>query len=249
MTRNQIEYAKLREQQRTNQAQEALTSLRDQRSYEVSTRSLDESARHNQALEMLEFGRMSETGRHNRETERAQSVQLQETARHNRETETLGTSQLAEQQRSNMVREVETQRSNIAREAETARSNMAREAETYRSNLVREVTDAGRLAELVRSDLATEAERKRSAQAQEQLRAAQLAEQIRHNMIMETKDFKPSISVTTPAVEVPVSVDPTIIQQSPDVNISLQPSHTPGLTDGSDGWNPHFGDFFDIFPY
>lgn len=249
MTRNQIEYAKLREQVRANQAQEALTSLRDQRTYDVSTRSLDESSRHNRALEMLEFGRMSEVGRHNRATEQAQSVQLQETARHNRETETLGSAQLVEQQRSNVARELETSRSNLAREAETARSNQARESETHRANLVREVTDAGRLAEQVRSDLAGEAERKRSAQAQEQLRAAQLAEQIRHNMIMETKDFKPSISVTTPAVEVPVSVDPTIIQQSPDVNISLQPNQTPGLTDGSDGWNPHFGDFFDIFPY
>lgn len=106
MTRNQIEYQKHLEQQRSNRAQEALTG-----------RSIDEQVRSNQARE-------SENYRSNlaRETENTRSNQAREreTFRHDVNTEILTAGLNAETARSNLARELENARANQAREELTA---------------------------------------------------------------------------------------------------------------------------------
>lgn len=93
MTKNQIEYAKLKEMQRSNKASEELTHFRDLSSAYVNFGNLNENIRHNQAVEsqaMLDLGiksenaganvmnaltnsRNAETNRYNAETNRINS--------------------------------------------------------------------------------------------------------------------------------------------------------------------------------
>lgn len=173
MTKNQIEYAKLLETRRANQANEAIVSQRDARSHAV-------------ALQQL-----GETSQHNRATEAQQQLSLDELARANRAKE-------AETYRANVARERENTRSNVAREQETARANLANEAltgtkltETERTNKANEAirigeaaTKAADVAEKVRSHLATE------------------AETALHNRAMELKSYDTKVNVapqtTTP---------------------------------------------------
>lgn len=159
MTKNQIEYLKLRESQRANLAQEDLTRLRDQRSYAINLGTLAESQRHNVATEQQARASLDETSRHNLAGEQElkrhniageqyNERALQEQSRHNAAQESIGRSQvgatyasialgyqqLGETQRANLAREAETNRSNVARETEMNRSNVAREEETHRHN-------------------------------------------------------------------------------------------------------------------
>jgi len=69
MTHNQIEYWKLREEQRSNQAKE------------------QETERSNRANEGINEARRIEEGRHNLESENLNRLSLEETARHNTATE------------------------------------------------------------------------------------------------------------------------------------------------------------------
>lgn len=159
MTKNQIEYLKLRESQRANLAQEGLTRARDQRSYEIGLKTLAESSRHNLATEEQARASLDETSRHNLAGEGQAQRSLDESVRHNKATE-------QEMQRHNIVGEqynakylAETGRHNVAQEAigrsqvgasfanitlgyqqlgETQRSNQAREQETNRSNVAKE---------------------------------------------------------------------------------------------------------------
>lgn len=159
MTKNQIEYLKLRESQRANLAQEGLTRARDQRSYEIGLGTLAESSRHNLATEEQARASLDETSRHNLAGEGQAQRSLDESVRHNQATE-------QEMRRHNIVGEqynakylAETGRHNVAQEAigrsqvgasfanislgyqqlgETQRSNQAREAENTRSNVARE---------------------------------------------------------------------------------------------------------------
>lgn len=181
MTKNQIEYAKLLELQRSNQAQEALTQARDL-----------ETQRHNVVAESVSLDQVRETSRANRALEgyRAQQVTLQ--------------GQLQEEtKRHNIASEVEVHRSNVAGEqlrsqelSETARSHRAQEgigvmqveqrreqaAQQYQSTLL-QLGETKRHnieteSEISRSHTATEAETKRSNQARE-------AETTRHNEAAE----------------------------------------------------------------
>lgn len=139
MTKNQIEYAKLRETQRANLASEELTRKRDTAARALGIDTLTESVRHNRAGE-----------------EQARLV-LGETQRSNLAKE-------GETQRSNLAKESETMRSNLAKEAETHRASVVKEEETERHNKAAEAIDIGsaatraaQVAETVRHNFAMEA--------------------------------------------------------------------------------------------
>lgn len=148
MTRNQIEYSKLLETQRTNRVNEGLTRQRDVNTYLLGSRQLSESQRHNRETEAQGRQNLQETRRSNQAREQISLDTLAETRRSNLATEALrgreadikagelevhrGT--LDETRRTNQVREgiqrdtlAETTRSNLAREAETARHDIATE--------------------------------------------------------------------------------------------------------------------------
>lgn len=129
MTKNQIEYAKLRETIRNNTAQEGLTRKRDEAARVLGINTLAESSRHNQAVEVLDTAKLGETKRSNLARE-------------------------AETQRSNVAKETETNRANVAREVETERHQKASEA----IDIGRAATTAAQAAETVRSNLARESE-------------------------------------------------------------------------------------------
>lgn len=112
MTRNQIEYLKLRETQRSNQTQEELTRQRDQTTRELGFANLAEAQRHNLAGEQHNINVLGETKRHNVATEQQQVAQLQynyavlgETQRHNQATESAQERQLIELNRHNLATE------------------------------------------------------------------------------------------------------------------------------------------------
>lgn len=139
MTSNAIEFGKLLELRRSNQAKERTESRKVAGDIRVRSAANVENARHNFATETeaaranrtsegLTYAQQLETQRANRAKERQASNELGETMRHNAEQE-------RETSRSNRAREYENTRSNIAREDENRRSNMAREYENRRHNL------------------------------------------------------------------------------------------------------------------
>lgn len=184
ITRNQIEFQKLVETKRSNQAQEAQTAARDAATaeYQKSTVSND-------------MAKLRETERSNRERERQSQISLDETARSNRAREDLTRVQNVEQSRHNLAVEqlqnltfLENQRANLAREAETTRSAKERErlqgeqnAETRRSNLAREGLSLDQLSEQIRSNLAQEAIRERANELSE----LNLSESMRSHKVQE----------------------------------------------------------------
>lgn len=168
MTKNQIEYLKLRETQRSNLSNE------------------QERARANRAAEQHNALYLGETKRANLERERQGVETLKEQQRYHDQTYFLGANQLAETERSNRAREVlteaqlhETQRANLAREDEERRSNLAREMETSRANYARENLQLGSLEETIRSN-----------RRKEDIQSSQLAEAIRFNTL--THDYRVS---------------------------------------------------------
>lgn len=199
MTKNQIEYLKLRETQRSNAAQEQLTAHRDARTYEIALGNLNESVRSHKANEDLGNRQLLETTRSNMERERTNWAVLGETQRHNQavegetyrhnlETESQARNELSERRRSNLAQEqlqqlnlsYRGQELNIRQNelAETIRSNQAREFETNRSNLAREIeTNRSNIAqekERNRSNVASEQETARSHRATEALRTREI---------------------------------------------------------------------------
>lgn len=127
MTKNQIEFNKLLETRRANQAQEILTRRRDDRSHSLGLAQLGETSKHNRATESLDSAKLVETTRSNKEREK-------------------------ETHRANVAKEDETKRSNIARESETQRHNERTEA----IDIGRAATYAGQLAETLRHNLRME---------------------------------------------------------------------------------------------
>lgn len=109
MTRNQIEYAKLKEDRRSNRAQEQLTSQRDTNTYTLGLATLDETKRANRAKEA-------------------------ENSKHNRNTEGLGWATLMETHRANVTDENERERNNRAVLSERNRAALVGEAETHQNN-------------------------------------------------------------------------------------------------------------------
>jgi hypothetical protein len=159
MTKNQIEYLKLRETQRANLVQEDLTRSRDSRSYEIGLGTLAESQRHNRATEEQARVSLDEVVRHNLAGEKLSRGSLDESIRHNMATESEAArhNKVGESYNERSLRE--SQRHNIAQEGigrsqvgasfanislgysqlgETSRANIARETENTRSNVARE---------------------------------------------------------------------------------------------------------------
>lgn len=171
MTRNQIEYLKFKESQRSNMRQEELTAARDSVAKELGFGTLAETTRHNQASEAHNVRVLGETQRHNVVQEFHNSQILGEQIRSNVAREELQRAANEETARSNLARERESSRHNKELENqgriqlglteqglnESRRSNLAREAETYRANLARE-------SEAHRANVASEANRAQQIQ-------------------------------------------------------------------------------------
>lgn len=145
MTKNQIEYNKLLETKRANQASEraklseiAETGRHNLAGEQIQRASLDETSRANRAREAWQSDTLAETMRSNQERESLARAQHSELQRSNRASEDIRRQQNVETQRSNLARENETHRSNLAKETETQRANIAREQEEHRSNVERE---------------------------------------------------------------------------------------------------------------
>lgn len=116
MTQNQIDYAKLLETRRSNRAQEAQTSRRDQRAYEVNFFNAQETQRANLERERYNRSDLAEKHRANRAKEQQAVNELAERQRYNSLNIGLGYSQLAETERANKERERETHRTNQVNE-------------------------------------------------------------------------------------------------------------------------------------
>lgn len=131
MTKNQIEYAKLREAMRSNLAGEDLTRKRDLAARELGINTLAESTRHNQAVELLDSGKLNETVRSNlakeSETKRSNLARELETERHQKAAEAIDIGKTTATTASRAAELLELHRSNLARETETARHNLAME--------------------------------------------------------------------------------------------------------------------------
>lgn len=170
MTKNQLEFAQLKETQRANRAKERETQRANMvneshrlmeltNTYVLGQKNLEELQRSNIAREM-------ETHRSNvareTETKRYNIASLDEVSRHNLQTEALGRQNVA----LGYAQLAELQRSNLARELETNRSNLAREAETQRSNLVREGQQEAQISEMQRHNRAAEATERYKADIQ-----------------------------------------------------------------------------------
>lgn len=153
MTRNQIEYLKLKESMRSNQEQERLTASRDAANVALGYANLSETSRANRAKE-------SESALSRLESQRANLANEAIRARSNE----IAAGELSERQRHQIAVELETARANLARESETSRANRAMEYETNRSNKARE-------SETTRSNLAREEENHRANLANEWLKS------------------------------------------------------------------------------
>lgn len=119
MTKNQIDYMRLKETERNNQAVEAEVQRHNKKSEELSEWATAISWQIHVNEMQLERARLAETQRSNiaRETQ---------TAIYNAQT-------IAETQRANLAREAEIMRSNLANERETLRKNLANEELTRQS--------------------------------------------------------------------------------------------------------------------
>lgn len=216
MTKNQIEYNKLLELQRSNRRGEELTASRDMEvsRHNLATElqnkaSLDEQSRANVARETetkrSNLAREAETQRSNLVNESLTRDRDAEARRSNQAREFLTSQQIEETKRSNLAKESltaqqiqvsrdtlsETRRSNKAKESETSRSNRAKEQETYRSNVARE-------EETKRANLAKEVELNRHNTVSEGVdiaRAATYATDVAGRLIYYNKDHGSNITV------------------------------------------------------
>lgn len=171
MTKNQIEYAKLLEARRSNQAQEVLIAERDA-----------ETARHNVEMESLDRTRARETERANRAQEAYRSQQL-----------AISLDELGEKQRASMA--IESLRQQEL--AESVRHSQAVELETHRANTVKESQTWSEIAESARAHRASEVinmssveQRREQAQLTYQAQMISLNETKRHNIEAEREQAR-----------------------------------------------------------
>lgn len=140
MTRNQIEYQRNVETQRSNQAQEALKGRELEETQRSNKAREAENYRSNTAKEAenyrSNYARERETSRSNRAQEGLMYLRDQEVARSNLANEVLKHQANLENVRSNQAREAENYRHNTVSESETKRSNLEHEAETRSKNFL-----------------------------------------------------------------------------------------------------------------
>lgn len=173
MTRNQIEYLKLREQQRVNQ----MTAIETKRNHVMTERETkranvareQENVRSNQARE-------AETTRSNRASEYRTVLNLQEQGRHNRSTEDLSRRDLDERARHNLATETETARANKAGEFLQSQRNVLNaqaNAEIARHQLASEgLTAAGQYYSYLVGTQNAESTRRQAAVSEQQVDVA-----------------------------------------------------------------------------
>lgn len=170
MTKNQIEYNKLREQRRANLQQEELTRIRDTASIELGRSQLGEQTRHNLAGEQLQTASLDETRRSNLakegETIRSNLAREEENRRHNVASEELTSTQLAEVARHNRASE--------GLQSRTISLGYAQLGETTRHNQQLEALTASQQTEIQRHNV-----------AQEALQRTQIGETRRHQIAQD----------------------------------------------------------------
>lgn len=188
LTKNQLEYLKLLETQRSNRENERLTGERDRVTKELGFGNLAENMRSNRAKEAQQVAVLGETQRSNLAQEELKRISLDETSRSNQANERLKeqSNKIAgynflEIRRSNKAREQETNRANLAKEAETKRSNLAQEAENYRVHSLNDIREGQRI------DLAygTLNEQIRNNNLNYDVSTQRNLEQYRHNLASE----------------------------------------------------------------
>lgn len=184
MTANQIEYAKLLEQVRSNRTQEALTAERDRRKYEVDMIGHAETGRHNLATEGTAKASLDEQRRANQAQEQIRRDTLSEQVRSNQAQEAYRAGSLDEQRRSNAAQEA----LRLQQLAEEQRRNAANESlqkvsmqESERHN--RELEDIQKQMTSIQQQRANE-EAKRT-----QVSVDQLEETRRHNKQQEANSW------------------------------------------------------------
>lgn len=168
MTKNQIEYLKLRETQRSNRAQEDLSSQKIRNDYKIASASLDETSRHNVANEGIGY------------------LSAGETSRHNIASEALTAAAQSETHRANIAAESERARANRAQEALTKRNLDENERYHNMSNALG-YYQAGAQYASVALGHAQLAETSRANRANEAIRRTSVAEEVRHNIAAETE--------------------------------------------------------------
>lgn len=134
MTQNQINYWKLQEDSRHNQASETETNRHNVQQEGIDLSALAETSRHNRAGEAEtqrhNVAAEGETARHNRSTEGIDLGRLTETARHNVASENIDLGQLSESSRHNQAAEALSRyqnQTNRLAQAEEARHNTVSE--------------------------------------------------------------------------------------------------------------------------
>lgn len=130
LTKNQIEYLKMQEQRRSNQANEELTARRDSNTYLLGTQQLEETRRSNMVREAQQSQTIEENRRHNIAQEEAQLRNIAESKRSHRASELIEGGKLSEQVRANRANEYlkrgaqdEQRRSNVANERIKSETN------------------------------------------------------------------------------------------------------------------------------
>lgn len=221
MTKNQIEYNKLLEDQRYHRTQTDIAKQQAINDFIIKTvgnqltkRSIDESARHNLEQERISNISMNEIIRHNIATEymnrltqdRNYSIELSKIE--------LGNRQAAETERANQTRErYNTQQLKTSTQLsykqleESRRSNLANESikkaankESKRANQAREKethrTNIAQEKETKRSNVARERETLRSNKANESYRDRALKETQRSNKAQENLGFQRNVETS-----------------------------------------------------
>lgn len=251
MTKNQIEYQKLLELKRANLANEQITTARDAAARKLGLDTLQETARHNQQVELQARDNLAEQYRNN-------------------------LAQLQEAQRAHLASEGLTQQSvdnEYRRNAETGRHNLANESLTEYATLVSKLgaelgadsrlgaagisaaaaqyasdnallakqmdIDLGKLniasnaglrtaeiSESKRKAVAAQAEINRANRTNEQLKAGSLLETLRHNIVGEGQgQQKISSDIQLRGEQNKIAASQAETQRKlADANISLVPS-------------------------
>lgn len=203
MTKNQIEFLKLRETQRSNSMTADLRQQELGNKFAIETLQLGESARHNKAMEANAANEVAEKVRHNilgdlhsemsvNEQRRANLAREAEQHRANVASEQLSLSSLAANRQYQQAQiglgysqVAETSRANQAREAETTRANIAEEALKRYSNVETKRSNQARESEAQRHNIVSESITRR----QNTLKQESQSEQARHNKASEVSMF------------------------------------------------------------
>lgn len=251
MTKNQIEYNKLLETQRANLASEEITKRRDEATRRLGIQQLQETARHNQQVELQARDNLAEQYRNNlaqlQELQRSHLVsegiaqqnadatyrQAIETGRHNLATEELTGFATA-------VSKLGAELGASSRETAAAISAAASQYASDNALLGKQMdvdlglrsiaSQAGlrtaELQETKRINTARQQEINRANRAQEALKSGSLLETVRHNWVGERQSEKKiSTDVSLRQEQNAISASQLALQrQKVNADISLIPS-------------------------